>query len=60
MKISIQCYASCWQNSDWKILMSKHECSQLMHIKFIFEEPLYRNCIALYLYLVEVGYCYLK
>lgn len=40
------------KNSVWKILMNKHECIQLMHIKFIFEEPLYRNCIALYLYLI--------
>lgn len=52
MKIHTQWYASCWKNSDWKILMDKHECSQFMHIKFIFEEPLYWNCIALYLYLV--------
>lgn len=40
------------KKSDWKILMNKHEYNQLMHIKFVFEEPLYRNCIALYLYLI--------
>lgn len=40
--------------------MSKRECSQLVRIRFIFEEPLYWNCIALYLYFVELGYFYLK